>query len=743
MVAVDLTAHACATLIRSSVFIYFTVMPRHRPLDNHQRHSFCTVVQEVLLQLGRAQTKSARDLTRLYSNFNILPPDLRSPGRSIIDNMYLAGTWEACLFQVYMELDPRTVNHASKAYRERRSASTQQYQLALLALDAVCCSAHAPLTRNEGTSHKRNASPTLDDALRAADAQRQRLCRASLTPSQGDAARATHTACERARRESLTPTQRDAMRTGNAERERARRASVTPTQGDAAKAAHAERERARRASLTPSQRGAMRAANAQRQCARRLLLAPTQGDADRQCTVTSEGDSAALLSQLAATLHAYIGLDPASAVVDAPTHIDGIAVASAFRQHMEEHKPTAVCAACSCFKPHCDVVGVLLATAVGKALLTPLRCDEESTPEHPRHGLTRCCISGVDYCIQHDGGAIVWRGEGASRHPHCAMLCTACFSTLQHNRVPNDSLVCVDRGPWPIVRGVPLPQLTLVEQALLAGLRVSRYMIVLRGVGSQTRATAACQRGLRGHVVAFPKAHPGRISSLLLPCPRRDIADSIKVVFMAGSRSHDELRAAASRAPALRVCGRHIIAWAPYLAACYRRHGLCDADVDDTVLRTYESVDGVLPELLDDALHASSDAEAESLANECWDIRRGYANQRQGDAADTGPSVPAPLHHTSAPPKLPTTTVPSIAPQSSHSSQDDAPPLNEPIGEMHGLDDMESVTPEGFHAQDAHSAAATSAAMRSLRDGGILAVGTGDMPWSDYRADWLPLVHVR
>lgn len=132
-------------------------------------------------------------------------------------------------------------------------------------------------------------------------------------------------------------------------------------------------------------------------------------------------------------------------------------------------------------------------------------------------------------------------------------VCSSCLRSLNNERVPAASLLCLDTGHVP--PGLETP--TLMELQLIAPRRVRRHVFVCRNA-TDWRPDDARTLCVRGHAVAFPNPPSERMAELF-PCPLDQIPDSIAVVFLMRARSREEAEQIAMHTPAIKVrTSRHI-----------------------------------------------------------------------------------------------------------------------------------------------------------------------------------------
>ena len=137
---------------------------------------------------------------------------------------------------------------------------------------------------------------------------------------------------------------------------------------------------------------------------------------------------------------------------------------------------------------------------------------------------------------------------------HSLDLCLECANHLRQNTVPPHSLARVDNG----IRPADLPLLTIVEERLLALIRVIRSLVVCRPATSHIRPEEGHLK-LRAHIVGFRAPGPSQISKVFPPRPSQ-VADLISIVLVGAAQTYEDAVELARRSPALQVRGKVVAA---------------------------------------------------------------------------------------------------------------------------------------------------------------------------------------
>ena len=201
------------------------------------------------------------------------------------------------------------------------------------------------------------------------------------------------------------------------------------------------------------------------------------------------------------------------------------------RDSIDRHKPTLLCSACSCFVGRDDVHEECLALADVPNLDLLVAEGGEVTDELPRHAITTLAFAGAKYCLDPDG-VTAWaeqqpQQQPQQRQPTHVRMCTRCFAALLGKRVPDFSLVRSDTGPWPRDELGLLPEVTCVEEQLLASTSVVRRVMIMRP-GSGRCDPASCKKQLTGHVMVLP-GPPVEQLATMLPRTFDDLAEFLTV----------------------------------------------------------------------------------------------------------------------------------------------------------------------------------------------------------------------
>jgi hypothetical protein len=190
-----------------------------------------------------------------------------------------------------------------------------------------------------------------------------------------------------------------------------------------------------------------------------------------------------------------------------------------------------------------------------------LRADGDSTSVCPRQAVTVIVIGGQRYCLldthsvaqgradlslaAHDdnSGFVVETGVCSVRRDSngdvtALRICDACLEALKKASVPMHSLVRVDPG----IRPPELEQLTAIEEIIVAPLRVTRKVIVLRPAGTAFwQPNDALHRALRGHIISFSSGAPQQLSTLL-PLRPEALPEHVNVILIAPCQDDDEVK---------------------------------------------------------------------------------------------------------------------------------------------------------------------------------------------------------
>ena len=224
--------------------------------------------------------------------------------------------------------------------------------------------------------------------------------------------------------------------------------------------------------------------------------------------------------------------------------------ARAFRQHLSDHMHTAVCACCSRYRMKCTVKNYDFANVENLHLL---HINGPKTEDMPRHAKT----TYHSYCLQPAACQYL------SPDLFTLDLCDECVLHLHRGRVPPCSLVYIDPGSIPRSPrpDLDLAPLTMIEELLVAFIRVIRYVIVYYPTpdGKSVR-----QHRFRGNVIAFPNA-PITDVIKALPLPLEKIPEIMQVIFVTQCSNEKEMHKALDKAKALQIRGQNVAKWAVHL----------------------------------------------------------------------------------------------------------------------------------------------------------------------------------
>ena len=225
---------------------------------------------------------------------------------------------------------------------------------------------------------------------------------------------------------------------------------------------------------------------------------------------------------------------------------------------------------------------------------------------------------------------------------HQLDLCEECLRQLTQGRVPDHALARCDTG----LRPPDLPQLTLLEERIVALVRVVRHIVVCRPptshipVGEQEGHTM-----LRSHIIGFQGPTPIMLARAF-PCHPSALPDLISVILIGAAQTYDDVLRLAHHSSALFVRGRVIALWARHLATIYA--DLPDCQLDQAALQAWDArPDSHVPdELVQNALYTETAGEANALLQLIRQDQQGYASTRYGTqeqaAAGTLASQPPP-----------------------------------------------------------------------------------------------------
>ena len=193
-----------------------------------------------------------------------------------------------------------------------------------------------------------------------------------------------------------------------------------------------------------------------------------------------------------------------------------VLTAIAYRDYLASHKRTLVCVVCACRVSAAEVEEEmhLLSDLPGLELLSADRTAHPPTPSHPRDAITTLewpASSGERYCLTQAGVT----GTSAGGEP-LVRVCSGCHKKLSSGNIPPRSLVCVDTGTWPCDDVGPLPEMTAVEEALVAPVTVLSRVMIMRAANEATGAARfTLKKTLIGHVVVLPGPTAGELAGLL------------------------------------------------------------------------------------------------------------------------------------------------------------------------------------------------------------------------------------
>ncbi len=217
-------------------------------------------------------------------------------------------------------------------------------------------------------------------------------------------------------------------------------------------------------------------------------------------------------------------------------------------------------------------------------------------------------------------------------------ICNHCSGSLARGNVPPRSYKSVDNGPRP----AHLPQLTLLEERVVAPARVLRHLLLCRHAGERHAAyPSSSVARLRAHIISFNNPGPDELAAMF-PCRPEDLPELIQVVLVAAAQTEQEVIELARCTPALHVRGHVIAAWARHLAAVYPE---LTGRLDHAALQQWEHSGDCIPrDLLATAMHVDTQEEADAIAQHMQQRQAGYARARYG-----GPEEAA-AHGVAAPP---------------------------------------------------------------------------------------------
>ena len=206
----------------------------------------------------------------------------------------------------------------------------------------------------------------------------------------------------------------------------------------------------------------------------------------------------------------------------AQTDMEQLLTAARIRHSIHEHKPVLLCAVCSCSVGRCDVHTEQLPLGELPHLELLAADGVPATPQLPRHGITSLFHEGRWYCLDADGATA---HDGPQ--PTHVRVCKGCHTALSGNRVPPNSLVRVDTGPWPEDGQGRLPEVTVVEELLLSSVTPLRRIMIMRPASGRCDPLS-CKKQLTGHVVVVP-GPPVEQLAALLPRSFEDLAEFMTV----------------------------------------------------------------------------------------------------------------------------------------------------------------------------------------------------------------------
>eukprot|EP00878_Enallax_costatus_P013761 GHUV01014392.1.p1 GENE.GHUV01014392.1~~GHUV01014392.1.p1 ORF type:complete len:934 (+),score=171.54 GHUV01014392.1:683-3484(+) len=299
-------------------------------------------------------------------------------------------------------------------------------------------------------------------------------------------------------------------------------------------------------------------------------------------------------------------------------------VAKDFQTYMDNNIPTQVCAVCAIYHGKALVKGVSDLAALHLELL---RADGPKSSKMPRAGLTVVEIGGVNYCLCPDA---VTRGPAGVVTE--LQLCNDCESSLRKGTVPRTSLVYWDTGPVPkCVDGTDFPRLSIIEELIVSVWRVSRYTVLARPPGSQSRAACTLPRCLQGHIIALPNVSLKSWQKVFTPLDPTQLADYVSVVIMCHARDRQHAEYLAAHVQCLKIKPRMIMHYVEHMISTYRPlYPHMEFDVVGSAMHAWDSMNDmeVPVAVRDNALCVETAYDAGAALNKYVGVMQGYANAR-------------------------------------------------------------------------------------------------------------------
>ena len=245
--------------------------------------------------------------------------------------------------------------------------------------------------------------------------------------------------------------------------------------------------------------------------------------------------------------------EDAGMTIQAPRELPGchlerhLAAAQAFRSTMDRNVPRHRCAVCACMTAADDIMVCNLTASPTSRSAIPnmelLRADYPKSASAPRDAHTTFEVQRAGeatthtYCLWVDAETIV-SPDHANAGDMWVNTCKECHAALKGTSsrsptLPPSSLVRVDPGIN------DLPPLTPLEAIIVAPLRTNKHIVVLRETYSHQPEDQR-QKGMRGHVIAFPSVHPSTIASAF-PLNPDDICEHVGVVLLSNVTSREEV----------------------------------------------------------------------------------------------------------------------------------------------------------------------------------------------------------
>ena len=165
------------------------------------------------------------------------------------------------------------------------------------------------------------------------------------------------------------------------------------------------------------------------------------------------------------------------------TFEDAVREAGRFRECIDGLLPECLCAVCG---RRSTRVASNAHSVDAIPSLRLLRADGPRDDEFPRSALTTLAVDGVAYCL-----------TAAGVQDGIASICDECEGALRRGDVPPCSYVRVDEGPAPVDALGPLPELTALEERIVAPYRLHQYIVVCRPGARERSLVRAVRRSVR------------------------------------------------------------------------------------------------------------------------------------------------------------------------------------------------------------------------------------------------------